>query len=90
MLHFLGTGLLAGAIALGINAASASLALKFTGVPRGFPPFTIYAPLAGCIGGSVLAALAYATIQALAPQPETIFVAAAALTLLASFSLPRR
>lgn len=90
MIRILTTGLLAGSIALALNFVIASLALRFTGVPRGFPPFTILPLAAGSIGGALLAALVYAAMQSLFPHSGTTFPVIAGLTLLVSFLLPLR
>jgi hypothetical protein len=53
--------------------AMANLALRMTGVPKGFPPFTFWPILSGVAGGFMLASLAYAVIGAYFSQPQRIF-----------------
>ncbi|HEY1946786.1 MAG TPA: hypothetical protein VGG97_07260 [Bryobacteraceae bacterium] len=70
--------------------AIANLALRITGVPKGFPPFTFLPILSGVAGGFFLASLAYAIIRANFSQPQQSFLFVAVITLAVSFALPLR
>ena len=68
----------------------ASVAMRITGVPRGFPPFTALPLLAGVVGGYVGSCVVYAVVQATAAKPENTFVFIAFAVLVLSFGLPLR
>ena len=73
-----------------LDTLLAQIALRITGVPKGFPPFTALPILSGVIGGFLLAAITYAVLQLITPQANRFmfFIAIAALAL--SFALPIR
>ena len=73
-----------------LDTLLAQIALRITGVPKGFPPFTALPILSGVIGGFLLAAITYAVLQLITPQANRLmfFIAIAALAL--SFALPIR
>jgi uncharacterized membrane protein len=68
----------------------AAAAMRFTGVPKGFPPFTFLPILSGVIGGFLLASLAYAIIRLISSQPDRTFLLIAIIALAVSFALPLR
>jgi hypothetical protein len=68
----------------------AMLAMRFTGVPKGFPPFTALPVLSGVIGGFVLATITYALVKLTSSDPNRTFLLIAIATLALSFSLPIR
>ncbi len=73
-----------------LDTLLAQIALRITGVPKGFPPFTSLPILSGVVGGFLLAAITYAVLQLVTPQANRVlfFIAIAALAL--SFALPIR
>jgi hypothetical protein len=68
----------------------AALALRFTGVPKGFPPFTALPLLSGVFGGFLGASAVYALIGAVSRQPNRIFLFISLAVLALSFALPLR
>ena len=86
MMRMVGLTLLAGAIAFVADMAIATVALRWTRVPPGFPPFTVLPVASGAFGGAILAALVYGLIRATAHNPDRVFffvsLAAFALALL--------
>ena len=60
-------------IALLVDLAIGALALRFTGVPRNFPPFTFLPLLSGTVGGTILASVVYCLIRAVAQNPDRLF-----------------
>lgn len=66
------------------------LAIRITGVPKDFPPFTALPILSGVAGGFILAAITYAVLRQVTADADRIlfFVAIAALAI--SFALPLR
>ncbi len=82
--------LLAAVLAFAIDFLIGLAGLRFTQVPRGFPPFTALPILSGAVGGPVLAAIAYSVIRTISRQPEKTFLFAAVVVLALSFALPLR
>ncbi len=80
----------AGYLALALDWCIAAVALRFTGVPKGFPPFTFLPILSGTVGGAVLASLVYSITKAVARRPDSTFLFIAIVTLVLSFALPLR
>jgi hypothetical protein len=70
--------------------AMANLALRVTGVPRDFPPFTFLPILSGVAGGFMLTSLAYAVIAAYFSQLQRIFLFVAVIAVGVSVALPLR
>lgn len=68
----------------------ATLAMRFTGVPQGFPPFTPLPLLSGVVGGFLGASAVYALIRAISEQPSRMFLFVAIAVLVLSFGLPVR
>ena len=68
----------------------AGVAMRITGVPRGFPPFTALPLLSGVAGAFLGACAVYAGVQATAARPERTFVFIAFAVLVLSFALPLR
>ena len=86
LVYFLGAALLV----WGLETLIAQFALRITGVPKGFPPFTTLPLLSGVVGGFLLAAMAYAVIGLVAAHPHRVFFFVAIATLALSFALPLR
>ncbi len=53
--------------------AIGAAASRLTGVPKDFPPFTFLPLLSGAVGGTVLASIVYALIQATTQNPDRVF-----------------
>jgi hypothetical protein len=68
----------------------ATIAVRVTGVPKGFPPFTALPLLSGVAGGFLGAALVYSMLRAFTTQPDRLFLFVALGLLALSFSLPLR
>ena len=70
--------------------ALSALAIKLTGVPNGFPPFTALPLLSGVAGGFLGASAVYAIVRSCATNPDRVsfFISIAFLAL--SFLLPLR
>ena len=65
-------------------------ALRYTQVPKTFPPFTLLPILSGAAGGALFASLSYGLIKAVSKQPEKVFLVVAIVVLAFSFGLPIR
>lgn len=70
--------------------ALSAIAMKVTGVPDGFPPFTALPLLSGVAGGFVGASAVYAIVKILAVHPDRVFFYIALAFLALSFALPLR
>jgi putative flippase GtrA len=68
----------------------AAAGMRFTGVPKGFPPFTSLPILSGVVGGFLLASVVYAILRLVSSQPDRAFFFAAIIALALSFALPLR
>ncbi len=68
----------------------AAVAMRLSGVPKDFPPFTALPLLSGVVGGFLGASLTYACVPLFAVHPNRIFLSIALLTLAISLSLPLR
>ena len=68
----------------------AALAMRFTGVPKGFPPFTALPLLSGVLGGFLGAWAVFAIIRAVSAQPNRTFLFVSIAVLALSFALPLR
>ncbi len=68
----------------------ANIALRFTGVPKGFPPFTVLPLLSGVVGGFIGASAVYLLLTTISTNPNRsmFFVSIGVLAL--SFGLPLR
>ena len=66
------------------------LAVRMTGVPDGFPPFTFLSLLSGVAGGFIGGSIIYALIRQGAANPNRVFFFVAVSTLVLSFGLPLR
>jgi hypothetical protein len=73
-----------------VDYGVAQVALRITGVPKDFPPFTLLPILSGVIGGFLFGSVAYAIIRASFVRPERVFLFVAVTALALSFSLPLR
>ena len=82
--------LLASVLAFVVDALIGFAGLRFTHVPKGFPPFTLLPILSGAVGGAILASITYAAIQAVSKQPDKVFLFVAVAALALSFALPLR
>lgn len=80
----------AAALAFALDMALASLALRLTRVPAGFPPFTTLPILSGAIGGAVGASLVYSLLRATSRQPERAFFFVTLVVFVLSMGLPLR
>jgi hypothetical protein len=65
-------------------------AMRFTGVPKGFPPFTPLPILSGVVGGFVLGTSAYVVVKGMSSDPNRTFLLIAVAALALSFALPIR
>ena len=74
----------------GIVYLIAAAAMRLTGVPRGFPPFTSVPLLSGVAGGFIGASAVYFLIRLFSAHPNRIFLIVALVALAISFSLPLR
>lgn len=83
-------GLSAGALAFAVNLLIATVALRVTGVPRTFPPFTLLPLLAGSLGGALLATVSFTFVRAFAARPDRMFLFVVLGCLALSYSLPLR
>lgn len=68
----------------------ANVALRLTGVPKDFPPFTALPLLSGVVGGFLGASIVYALLVAFARRPDKTFFFVAIAVLATSFGLPLR
>jgi hypothetical protein len=68
----------------------AVLAIRFTGVPKGFPPFTTLPLFSGVLGGFLCASAVYGLIRLVFAQPNRDFLFVSLATLALSFGLPLR
>jgi hypothetical protein len=68
----------------------AALAMRFTGVPKHFAPFTSLPLLSGVVGGFLGASAVYALIRAVSEQPNRVFFFVSIAVLALSFGLPLR
>jgi hypothetical protein len=68
----------------------AAVAVRVTGVPKDFPPFTTLPLLSGVLGGFICASAVYALIRAVSAQPERVFFVVSIAVLALSFALPLR
>ncbi|NYF80615.1 hypothetical protein [Granulicella arctica] len=81
---------LAALATFGIVWGVSIIALRLTGVPKDFPPFTALPLLSGVIGGFLGASIVYALIAAFAQHPSRTFFFVAIAALAISFGLPLR
>ena len=81
---------LAAGVAFLLDLAIGRAAIRFTHVPKDFPPFTALPILSGAVGGAILAVLGYAIAQAVTKQPDKSFLFLAVGVLALSFALPLR
>jgi hypothetical protein len=65
-------------------------AMKFTGVPKGFAPFTPLPLLSGVVGGFLGASATYQLVKAVSAQPNRVFFFVSIAVLALSFGLPLR
>lgn len=77
-------------LTFGLEYAVGAAAMRFTGVPKGFPPFTALPILSGVAGGFVFATLAYAVVKFTSSYPNRTFLLIAVVALAISFALPVR
>ncbi len=89
-MRLLAAAALAGAAAFVLDLLVAAVALRVTGVPRDFPPFSALPILSGAAGGALGAALVYALLRGFARQPDRAFLFTVLLVLALSFLLPVR
>ena len=82
--------LLAALLAFVVDSLIGFAALRYTQVPKNFPPFTLLPILSGAVGGALFASLCYALIRAVSKQPEKLFLFVAVAVLALSFGLPIR
>ncbi len=68
----------------------ASLAMRSTGVPKGFPPFTVLPLLSGVVGGYLGATVIYLILRSVVGNPNRAFLFIAMTLLALSFALPIR
>ena len=68
----------------------ATVALRVTGVPRGFPPFTVLPLLSGVAGGFVGATAVYFLLGSVAANPNRSMFFVSIVVLALSFGLPLR
>lgn len=90
MIRTLLSMLVAICLAFAVDYLIAQAGLRFTQVPKAFPPFTFLPILSGAVGGAVLATLTYAIIRAVSSQPDRTFLFVAIAALAVSFALPLR
>ena len=77
-------------IALVLDLAIATAAVRLTRVPQTFPPFTFLPILSGTVGGTVLASLVYSGIRAASSQPDRLFFFVTLTVFALSLGLPLR
>ena len=82
--------LIAGIVALVVDMAIGSAAVRLTRVPQDFPPFTLLPILSGTIGGAVLASAVYGVIRMVARNPDRIFFFVTLAVFALSLGLPLR
>jgi hypothetical protein len=82
--------LVAVVVTFALEYALAAAAMRFTGVPKGFPPFTILPLLSGVVGGFMLATLTYLVVKLTSTDPNRTFFLIALVALALSFALPVR
>ena len=68
----------------------ANVALRVTGVPRGFPPFTVLPLLSGVVGGFLGASAVYLIIRSVSANPNRSMFFVSIFVLALSFGLPLR
>ncbi len=68
----------------------ARVAMRVTGVPNGFPPFTTLPLLSGVAGGFLGASVVFAVVKTSAANPDRMFFFIAIGFLALSFGLPLR
>ena len=68
----------------------ANVALRLTGVPKGFPPFTVLPLLSGVVGGFVGASVVYLLLTSVAANPNRSMFFVSIFVLALSFGLPLR
>ena len=68
----------------------ANVALRVTGVPRGFPPFTVLPLLSGVVGGFVGASAVYLLLTSVSVNPDRSMFFVSIFVLALSFGLPLR
>lgn len=77
-------------LVFGLDTVLAQIAMRVTGVPKGFPPFTTLPILSGVAGGFFLAAIILASLRLITPQADRMFFFIAIAVLALSFALPLR
>ena len=90
MLRTLALTLFAAGLAFAIDLLIGLAGLRFTQVPKDFPPFTWLPILSGAVGGAVFASITYAILRLASGQPEKTFLFLAVVVLALSFALPLR
>ncbi len=90
MIRTLFLTLAAALIALLLDLAIATAAVRLTRVPPTFPPFTFLPILSGTVGGTVLASLVYSGIRAASPAPDRLFLFVTLAVFALSLGLPLR
>ena len=68
----------------------AALSVRWTAVPKSFPPFTTLPLLAGVVGGFACASAVYALVRSVSARPDWTFFLIAITFLAFSFVLPLR
>ncbi len=74
----------------GVIWTLAAFAMRFSGVPKGFPPFTTLPLLSGVCGGFIGASAVYVLMRQVASQPNRNFLFLSIAVLALSFLLPLR
>lgn len=82
--------LIAAIMAFVVDSLLARAAMRITGVPKGFPPFTLLPILSGVVGGFLLAGLTYAVVRLVSTRADRTFLFIAIAALALSFALPLR
>lgn len=77
-------------IALLVDLAIGASAVRLTGVPRDFPPFTFLPLLSGAVGGTLLASGVYSLIKASTHNPDRVFFFASLGAFVVALGLPLR
>lgn len=85
-----GMVVIAAALAFVIDFGIGKLALRWTGVPADFPPFTFLPVLSGTIGGVVFASLVYTALRLTARNPDRSFFFVTLAVFALSLLLPLR
>ena len=68
----------------------ANVALRVTGVPKAFPPFTVLPLLSGVVGGFVGASAVYLLLTSISVNPNRSMFFVSIFVLALSFGLPLR